>query len=91
MVRTDFDSSNALSLRSAFRAFAKGERPVGTRHEAKILFEAVQLQPSPAESLEQIIASPHFLTAIHHSTRVCEDEAFVCEQELPFLAPLSDA
>ena len=90
MVLTESDSSKALSLSKAFKAFSRGERNVGTQHEAKILFEAARLQPSSAECLEQIISSQHLLAAVRQSVRVSDDEAFTCQHVLPFLNSFSD-
>lgn len=84
------DKTKAASFNKAFREYLEGKRPVATLHEARIFFDAVQLQPSPSECLERIVGSKAGLKAVRHSVRVSLDKEFVRLKIFPFLFHFSN-
>ncbi|KAL2214304.1 ATPase protein [Sarocladium strictum] len=84
------DKTKAASFNKAFREYLEGKRTVATLHEARVFFDAIQLQSSPSECLERIVGGKAGLKAVRHSVRVSLDKEFVRLKIFPFLFHFSD-
>lgn len=78
------NGQRAVRLKKIFNSFLHGKRLVSTPHEAKVFFEAAEVQVSPSACLEAILASPSGLAVVKSSVRASASLQFISDHVLPF-------